>query len=41
MTPTPGALGPDARDAALAAMTGQAGEHELDVLVVGGGITAV
>ena len=39
MTPTPGALGPDARDAALAAMTGQAGEHELDVLVVGGGIT--
>ena len=39
MTPTPGALGPVARDVALAAMTGQAGEHELDVLVVGGGIT--
>ena len=39
MTPTPGALGPAARDAALAAMTGQAGEPELDVLVVGGGIT--
>lgn len=39
MTPTPGALGPDARGTALAAMTGQADEHELDVLVVGGGIT--
>ena len=39
MSPTPGALGPDARDTALAAMTGQAGEPELDVLVVGGGIT--
>ena len=39
MSPTPGALGPDARDAALAAMTGQAGAPELDVLVVGGGIT--
>ena len=39
MSPTPGVLGPDARDAALAAMTGQAGEPELDVLVVGGGIT--
>lgn len=39
MTPTPGALGPDAREAALATMTGQAGEPELDVLVVGGGIT--
>ena len=39
MSLVPGALGPEARDAALAAMTGQAGEHELDVLVVGGGIT--
>ena len=39
MSLVPGALGPDARDVALAAMTGQAGEHELDVLVVGGGIT--
>ncbi|GAB7006140.1 glycerol-3-phosphate dehydrogenase/oxidase [Nocardioides sp. AN3] len=35
---TPGALGPLARDAALAAMTGSAGEAELDVLVVGGGV---
>ena len=34
----PGALGPAARDAAIAAMTGQAGEGELDVLVVGGGV---
>jgi glycerol-3-phosphate dehydrogenase len=32
------ALGPDARDAALAAMAGVSGEGELDVLVVGGGI---
>ncbi|GAA1965991.1 glycerol-3-phosphate dehydrogenase/oxidase [Nocardioides panacihumi] len=34
----PGALGPLARDAAIAAMTGAAGEAELDVLVVGGGV---
>ena len=34
----PGVLGPDARDAAIAAMTGVAGEGELDVLVVGGGV---
>lgn len=40
MTLTPGVLGPDAREAALAAMTGgQGGQPELDVLVVGGGIT--
>ncbi|MBB6628818.1 glycerol-3-phosphate dehydrogenase/oxidase [Nocardioides sp. KIGAM211] len=32
------ALSPAARDAALAAMTGTAGEPELDVLVVGGGV---
>ncbi|HTW18365.1 MAG TPA: glycerol-3-phosphate dehydrogenase [Nocardioides sp.] len=32
------ALGPDARDAALAAMSGASGEGELDLLVVGGGI---
>ncbi|MDH2413598.1 glycerol-3-phosphate dehydrogenase/oxidase [Nocardioides sp. CER19] len=35
---TPGVLGPAARDAALAAMSGAAGEAELDVLVVGGGV---
>ncbi len=35
----PGALSPAARDAALSAMTGTAGEPELDVLVVGGGVT--
>lgn len=34
----PGVLSPDARAAALAAMTGSAGEPELDVLVVGGGV---
>lgn len=34
----PGVLSPDARTAAIAAMTGAAGEPELDVLVVGGGI---
>lgn len=34
----PGALSPAARDAALSAMTGSAGEGELDVLVVGGGV---
>ncbi|WP_370247376.1 glycerol-3-phosphate dehydrogenase/oxidase [Nocardioides sp.] len=33
-----GALSPQARDDALAAMTGLAGEAELDVLVVGGGV---
>jgi len=33
-----GALSPAARDAAIAAMTGRAGEGELDVLVVGGGV---
>lgn len=32
------ALSPAARDAAIAAMTGAAGEPELDVLVVGGGV---
>lgn len=35
------ALGPQARDAALAAMEGAAGQPELDVLVVGGGIVGV
>jgi glycerol-3-phosphate dehydrogenase len=35
----PSALGPDARDQAIAAMSGVGGEAELDVLVVGGGIT--
>jgi len=35
---TPGALGPAARDVAIAAMTGAAGEAELDLLVVGGGV---
>jgi glycerol-3-phosphate dehydrogenase len=35
------ALGPDARDEALAAMSGLAGQGELDVLVVGGGIVGV
>ncbi|GAA1788379.1 glycerol-3-phosphate dehydrogenase/oxidase [Nocardioides hankookensis] len=35
------ALGPDARDQALAAMSGAAGQGELDVLVVGGGIVGV
>ncbi len=34
-----GALSPDARDAALSAMAGVGGEPELDVLVVGGGVT--
>ena len=34
----PGVLSPDARAAAIAAMTGSAGEPELDVLVVGGGV---
>jgi len=34
----PGVLSPDARAAAVAAMTGAAGEPELDVLVVGGGV---
>src|SRR6478609_5087332 len=34
----PGVLGPVARDAAIGAMTGAAGEAELDVLVVGGGV---
>src|SRR6476469_1468945 len=34
----PGVLGPLARDAAIGAMTGAAGETELDVLVVGGGV---
>jgi len=34
----PGVLNPAARDAAIAAMTGTAGEPELDVLVVGGGV---
>jgi glycerol-3-phosphate dehydrogenase len=34
----PGALSPAARDVALAAMAGAAGEAELDVLVVGGGV---
>ncbi|MBA2956022.1 FAD-dependent oxidoreductase [Nocardioides sp. MAH-18] len=37
----PSALGPEARDAALAAMEGVAGQPELDVLVVGGGIVGV
>ncbi|MBF4160173.1 glycerol-3-phosphate dehydrogenase/oxidase [Nocardioides acrostichi] len=35
----PGVLNPEARDTALAAMAGVSGEHELDVLVVGGGVT--
>ena len=35
---TPSALSPDARQASLTAMTGVAGETELDVLVVGGGV---
>jgi glycerol-3-phosphate dehydrogenase len=35
---TPGVLGPAARDAAIAAMTGAGGEAELDLLVVGGGV---
>lgn len=34
----PGVLGPAARDAGIAAMTGAGGEAELDVLVVGGGV---
>src|SRR4051794_35529111 len=37
----PSALGPQARDAALAAMEGPDGQAELDVLVVGGGIVGV
>ncbi|MGZ6754771.1 MAG: glycerol-3-phosphate dehydrogenase/oxidase, partial [Nocardioides sp.] len=35
------ALSPGSRDAAIAAMTGAAGEAELDVLVVGGGVVGV
>ena len=35
------ALSPASRDAAIAAMTGTAGEGELDVLVVGGGVVGV
>ncbi len=35
------ALGPQARDAALATMQGLGGQPELDVLVVGGGIVGV
>ena len=35
------ALSPQSRDAAIAAMTGAAGEAELDVLVVGGGVVGV
>ncbi|MGZ6745325.1 MAG: glycerol-3-phosphate dehydrogenase/oxidase, partial [Nocardioides sp.] len=35
------ALSPGSRDAAIAAMTGAAGESELDVLVVGGGVVGV
>lgn len=34
----PGVLSPQARDDAIGAMTGTAGEGELDVLVVGGGV---
>ncbi|WP_227464459.1 glycerol-3-phosphate dehydrogenase/oxidase [Nocardioides lijunqiniae] len=34
----PSALGPEARERSLSAMTGRAGELELDVLVVGGGV---
>jgi len=34
-----GVLSPTTRDQAIAAMTGTAGEGELDVLVVGGGVT--
>jgi glycerol-3-phosphate dehydrogenase len=34
----PSALGPDARDAAIATMAGLGSESELDVLVVGGGV---
>jgi len=34
----PGVLNPEARNAAIAAVTGGAGEPELDVLVVGGGV---
>ena len=34
----PGVLSPEARTAALGVMTGADGEHELDVLVVGGGV---
>jgi glycerol-3-phosphate dehydrogenase len=34
----PSALGPDARDTAIAAMAGLGSEGELDVLVVGGGV---
>ncbi|MCW2845283.1 MAG: dependent oxidoreductase, partial [Nocardioides sp.] len=37
----PSALSPQARESALAAMTGAGGEAELDVLVVGGGIVGV
>ncbi|MFA6574732.1 MAG: glycerol-3-phosphate dehydrogenase/oxidase [Nocardioides sp.] len=36
---TPSALSPDARQNALTALSGVAGETELDVLVVGGGVT--
>jgi glycerol-3-phosphate dehydrogenase len=35
---SPSALGPEARETSLAAMTGAEGEAELDVLVVGGGV---
>jgi glycerol-3-phosphate dehydrogenase len=35
---SPSALGPEAREWSLAAMTGRSGELELDVLVVGGGV---
>ena len=37
----PSALGPQARDDALAAMRGLSGQGELDVLVVGGGVVGV
>jgi glycerol-3-phosphate dehydrogenase len=37
----PSALGPEARDAALATMQGLDGQPELDVLVVGGGVVGV
>ena len=37
--PTPSALSPESRQDALKALSGVAGETELDVLVVGGGVT--
>ncbi|MBS43352.1 MAG: glycerol-3-phosphate dehydrogenase [Nocardioides sp.] len=37
----PSALSPQARDAAIASMSGLEGEGELDVLVVGGGVVGV